>query len=306
MSDEMSALAPQRVRIGPETSEDGGPKLHLGISTCPNDTFAFAALLEGRVDTDGFSFDIDLLDIDQLNRGLIAGQFDLAKTSFHAALSLGDQVIVLPVGSALGFGVGPLLLASQPGTSPRPAGPGEAAALTLCPGEHTTAKWLFDIFYPGATPVQHVVFSEIMPRLAERTADFGVCIHEGRFTYESAGLYRVADLGELWERQTGCPLPLGGLVMRQRHSEEVMRRVSQVISRSLALARDAPETALPVMRRYAQAMDDDILMQHVDFYVNDWTVDLGGVGRGALHEMAQLARKMGDGQARRTVLRVLS
>lgn len=306
MSDEMSALAPQRVHIGPETSGRGGPKLHLGISTCPNDTFAFAALLEGRVDTDGFSFDIDLLDIDQLNRGLIAGRFDLAKTSFHAALSLGDQVVVLPVGSALGFGVGPLLLASQPGTSPRPAAPGEAAALTLCPGEHTTAKWLFDIFYPGVTQVQHVVFSEIMARLAERTADFGVCIHEGRFTYESAGLYRVADLGELWERQTGCPLPLGGLVMRQRHREEVMRRVSQVISRSLALARDAPETALPVMRRYAQAMEDDILMQHVDLYVNDWTVDLGDIGRGALREMAQLEKKMRDGQERRTVLRVLS
>ncbi len=302
----MSEAAPHRVCVGPETSENGGQKLHLGISTCPNDTFAFAALLEGRVDTDGFSFEIDLLDIDQLNRGLMAGQFDLAKISFHAALSLADQVVVLPVGSALGFGVGPLLLASQPGTSPTPTGMAEAAARTLCPGEHTTAKWLFDLFYPDTTQVEHVVFSEIMPRLADGTADFGVCIHEGRFTYESAGLYRVADFGELWERQTGCPLPLGGLVMRQRHGAEVMRRVSHVISRSLAIARDAPETALPAMRRYAQAMDDGILMQHVDLYVNDWTADLGDVGRSALREMAQLAKKLGNGQERQPVLCVLS
>lgn len=299
----MSVPAPQRVYVGADTS--GGQKLHLGISTCPNDTFTFAALLEGRVDTDGFSFEIDLLDIDQLNRGLMAGQFDLAKTSFNAALSLADQIVVLPVGSALGFGVGPLLLASQADTFPRSTGPGERLALTLCPGEHTTAKWLFDLFYPDTTRVEHVVFSDIMPRLVDGAADFGVCIHEGRFTYESAGLYCVADLGDLWERKTCCPLPLGGLVMRRQQSAGTMRRVSEVISRSLAIARDRPETALPAMRRYAQSMEDDVLMQHVELYVNDWTADLGATGRGALGVMAQLSESRGNGQERRPVLDVL-
>lgn len=299
----MSVPAPQRVCVGADTS--GAQKLHLGISTCPNDTFTFAALLEGRVDTDGFSFEIDLLDIDQLNRGLMAGQFDLAKTSFNAALSLADQVVVLPVGSALGFGVGPLLLASQSGTSPSQPGWGEQPALTLCPGEHTTAKWLFDLFYQNTTTIEHVVFSDIMPRLIDGTADFGVCIHEGRFTYESAGLHCVADLGDLWERRTQHPLPLGGLVMRRQCDTDQMRRISQVISRSLAVARDAPETALPAMRRYAQSMDDDVLMQHVKLYVNDWTVDLGDTGRGALRVMAQLAASRGNGQERRPMLDVL-
>lgn len=302
----MSMPAPQRVCVGADASGTSGSKLHLGISTCPNDTFAFAALLEGRVDTDGLSFEIDLLDIDQLNRGLIAGQFDLAKTSFHAALALADQVVVLPVGSALGFGVGPLLLASQAGASPTRPRPGEPPALTLCPGQHTTAKWLFDLFYPDTTAIEHVVFSDIMPRLVDGTADFGVCIHEGRFTYGSAGLHCVADLGELWEAQTNCPLPLGGLVMRQRCGAETMRRVSEVISRSLAIARDAPETALPAMRRYAQTMDDRVLMQHVDLYVNDWTVNLGDTGRGALRVMAQLAANRENGQERGPVLNVLS
>ncbi|TWT74201.1 1,4-dihydroxy-6-naphthoate synthase [Allorhodopirellula solitaria] len=301
----MSEPAPQRVRVGPARGGDGESALHLGISTCPNDTFAFAALLEGRVDTDGLAFEIELLDIDQLNRGLLEGQFDLAKASFHAALSLADQVVVLPVGSALGFGVGPLLLASQPDTSPEQCVPGQPHMLTLCPGEHTTAKWLFDLFYPNTTPVEHVVFSDIMPRLVDATADFGVCIHEGRFTYETAGLHRVADLGERWERETGCPLPLGGIVMRQQHDDETMQRVSQVISRSLAVARQAPETALPAMRRYAQSMDDGVLMQHVDLYVNDWTVNLGDTGRHALEEMAQLSKKEKGPQERRPGLRVL-
>ncbi|EMI40781.1 1,4-dihydroxy-6-naphthoate synthase [Rhodopirellula sp. SWK7] len=288
-----------RVRVG------SGEKMHLAISTCPNDTFAFAALLEGRVDTGGFEFDIDLLDIDQLNHGLIDGHFDLAKTSFHAALSLTEDVVVLPVGSALGFGVGPLLLASKAGEVPRGVSAGENPQLTLCPGEHTTAKLLFDLFYPNTTDVEHVVFSDIMPRLSAGTADFGVCIHEGRFTYEQSGLHCVADLGQLWESATGCPLPLGGLVMRVQHGAEVMQRVSDVISRSLAVSRADPQTALPAMRRYAQAMEDSVLMQHVDLYVNDWTVDLGTVGRDSLRKLTELAGQSRKSEERPPVLRVL-
>jgi 1,4-dihydroxy-6-naphthoate synthase len=144
-----------------------------------------------------------------------------------------------------------------------------------------------------------------MPDLVAGRADFGVCIHEGRFTYQESGLHRIADLGELWEAKTGCPLPLGGLVMRSRHDEALMRRVSGVISRSLAVARANPATALPAMRRYAQSMDDTVLMQHVDLYVNDWTVDLGDVGRDALAKMGQLTNRRGNSQERSSDLRVL-
>lgn len=282
-----------------------GRKVHFGISTCPNDTFAFAALLEGRVDLQGMEFTIDLLDIDQLNAGLMQERFDGAKTSFHAALKLADRVTVLPVGSALGFGVGPLLLAADAGTEPQANDRGGSELLTLCPGELTTAKLLFDLFYPQTTRVEHVVFSEIMPRLTAGTADFGVCIHEGRFTYEQVGLHCVADLGHLWETKTGCPLPLGGLVMRSTQPPEHMREVAGVISRSLEIARNDPSTALPAMRRYAQSMDDAVLMKHVDLYVNDWTVDLGDVGREALAEFSKFACKTKDAQKRSRMLRVL-
>ena len=271
-----------------------GQRLHLGISTCPNDTFAFAGLLEDRVDTRGLQFVVDLLDIDELNRGLLGGRFDVLKASFHAALLATEDTVVLPVGAALGFGVGPLLLSARPGMRPESPSAGSAERpLTLCPGEHTTAKLLFDLFYPESTRIEHVVFSDIMPRLAAGTADFGVCIHEGRFTYQESGLACVEDLGERWEAATASPLPLGGLLMRSRHDETTMQKVVAVISDSLRLADGASETALPAMRRYAQAMEDAVLMQHVELYVNKWTRSLGDVGVAALEKLSEMARKCG-------------
>ena len=123
-------------------------KINLAISTCPNDTFAFHAILENQVDLRGLDFDISLLDIQQLNDGLFAGQFDVAKASFHAAALLTDRTVVLPSGSALGFGVGPLLLSARPKMSPNQTT--DVPRTVLCPGEHSTATMLFRIFYADA------------------------------------------------------------------------------------------------------------------------------------------------------------
>lgn len=277
-----------------------GRPIELGISTCPNDTFAFAALLDGRVDTGGFEFVIHLLDIDELNQNLLGGRFDVLKASYHAALLAVEDIVVLPVGSALGFGVGPLLLSARPDEFPS-----TETQLTLCPGEHTTAKLLFDLFHPNSTRVENVVFSDIMPRLCEASADFGVCIHEGRFTFEQSGLHCVEDLGERWETQTNCPLPLGGLFMRTRDSADTMRSVSDVISNSLTIARTDPTSAVPAMRRYAQSMDEDVMMQHVNLYVNEWTVHLGSDGERSLEKLSQMAMKAGKVRDHSRGLRVL-
>ena len=262
--------------------------IRLGISTCPNDTFAFHGLLTRSVDWRGLDFQIELLDVETLNERLLAGDFDVCKASFHAALLAADDVVVLPSGSALGFGVGPLLLAAEPGT--RPTHPGQ---LTLCPGRHTTAALLFDLFHPRSSRVEHVVFSEIMPRLEARTADFGVCIHEGRFTWEARGLTLVEDLGTRWETDTGCPLPLGGIVASRRLPAATIAAVQQVIHDSLGLALGNRDAALPTMRRHAQEFDDHVLMQHVDLYVNEWTLDLGPTGRRALDALSTRAASVG-------------
>ena len=270
--------------------------IHLGISTCPNDTFAFHGILEKRVDLRGLEFRLELLDVEELNRRLFAGDFDVAKASFHAALLLAGDLGVLPVGSALGFGVGPLLLAARPGTHPRDlvaSAHGPRPARVLCPGEHTTATLLYRLFHADEGALEQVVFSDIMPALETGAADFGVCIHEGRFTWQEHGLALVEDLGDAWERATSTPLPLGGILARHCLGNETIRTVAKVIHDSLGYALAHREATLPTMRRHAQELSDDVLFQHVDLYVNEWTRDLADSGRRALLTLRRHAERVG-------------
>ncbi|QEF96877.1 1,4-dihydroxy-6-naphtoate synthase [Stieleria maiorica] len=280
-------------------------RIRLGISTCPNDTFAFHALMNRLVDWRGLEFDIRLLDIQQLNDQLFAGRFDVAKCSFHAALLLSDSMVVLPSGSALGFGVGPLLLSSA-ADAESAAAPVSTEQVTLCPGQHTTATLLFRLFYPDSTRIEQVVFSEIMPRLVQNTANFGVCIHEGRFTWQDQGLGLVEDLGTRWENETRCPLPLGGLVGDTHLRRDVLQKVQAVVRDSLEFSLADPAGALETMRKYAQEFDDEVLMQHVRLYVNDWTVDLGAIGATALDRLNQKARDAGIIPRQTAGLKILS
>lgn len=262
--------------------------IRLGISTCPNDTFAFHALMNRLVEWRGLEFHVELLDIQELNERLFRGDFDVAKASFHAALRLADRMQVLPSGSALGFGVGPLLLAALPNESPA-----SIEQLTLCPGELTTAALLFQLFYPNSTRMEHTLFSSIMPALKARRADFGVCIHEGRFTWQAEGLSLVEDLGTRWESETQCPLPLGGILGAIDLGDNLLGTIQAVICDSIRHSLASPAEALPTMRKYAQEFDDRVLMQHVELYVNDWTIDLGEIGRDALGKLANRAVSVG-------------
>ncbi len=270
-------------------SDTSRQSIKLGISTCPNDTFAFHGILNGAVDLRGLDFEVELLDIQQLNRRLFAGDFDVAKASFHAALHLADTCIVLPSGSALGFGVGPLLLAAERHQTPLP----NLQQRILCPGEHTTATLLLRLFYGRDLPIEQVVFSEIMPRLKRREADFGVCIHEGRFTWKDEGLSLVEDLGTRWEQETQCPLPLGGIVARRALPRHLLTTIQRVISDSIQYAMSDPAAALPTMRKFAQEFSDDVLMQHVQLYVNQWTIDLGQTGKHSLAVLSDRATQAG-------------
>ena len=262
--------------------------IRLGISTCPNDTFAFHALMHRKIDWRGLDFQVELLDIQQLNSRAFVGDLDIAKVSFHAALFLADQMLVLPSGSALGFGVGPLLLSSKGGQRPT-----DSTQLTLCPGAHTTATLLFQLFYPHTSRLEQVLFSDVMPQLKNREADFGVCIHEGRFTWQSEGLFLVEDLGTRWESETNSPLPLGGIVGSRSLGLDTLRTVQAVILDSLNYGFANRSETMQTMRRYAQELDDTVLMQHVDLYVNDWTIQLGSVGQTALNELSNRAQQIG-------------
>ena len=264
-------------------------RLSIGISTCPNDTFAFHALLERRVDAHGLELEFVLADVEELNEALHAGRLDVAKVSAHAALAHAREVVALPVGWALGRGVGPVVLA--PATPPE-RGARELARV-LCPGRWTTATLLWRLFHPEPVVLEQRLFSEIVPALEAGQADLGVCIHEGRFTWQRRGLRLVEDLGETWERATGDALPLGGPVARAELGAELTGRVVRAIRASLAHALTHREETLPTLRRHAQEEEDEVLWKHVDLYVNAWTEELGETGRGAFRALSRLARERG-------------
>jgi len=269
-----------------------GERLHLGISTCPNDTFCFHGLLTGAVDPHGFDWRIELDDVETLNERLLAGEFDAAKGSFRAALDAADTLGVLDAGAAIGRGVGPVLL-----TARARGGPGELVdgrpARVLTPGRHTTASLLYAMFHRGEGTTRDVVFSEIMPALSAGAADFGVCIHEGRFTYEAAGLRLVEDLGRRWERATGAPLPLGGILARRAMGRERHARLAAAVRASLDHARAHPQAALVTMRAHAQELADEVLRAHVELYVTADTRSLSREAAAALVTLDERARAAG-------------
>ncbi len=266
-------------------------RVRLGISTCPNDTFAFHGLMSGEVRAEGLELEFALADVEELNERLLAGSLDVSKVSFHAALAAAERLVVLPAGSALGFGVGPLVLGA-PGRDRLPAAGGPPPRV-LSPGALTTAALLWRIFHPGAGVLDHVRFDRIPPALQTGQADYGICIHEARFTYGAWGLELVEDLGATWQQHTACPLPLGGIAARADLGPETLGALADAVARSVRFGRQNPEACLPTMRAHAQEQADTALWKHVELYVNDWTEDLGSEGRRALGRLGELAEQAG-------------
>lgn len=261
--------------------------LTLGISTCPNDTFIFDAWINGKL-RHVPPVNCFLKDISELNRMAAAQTVDVIKVSFFAYGLLRDKYRLLNAGGALGRGCGPILVAAidVPGLDKK----NMSVAL---PGELTTANLLFSLCYPDLKNKVYLRFDEIMPAVADKRVDAGVVIHEGRFTYQNYGLEMVKDLGAWWEQETGAPIPLGAIVARKDLGEEMFRLIEAAIRKSLEAARLNPDGALPFMRKFAGEMDDIVIRQHVDLYVNEFTRDLGEAGRHAVNVLFDRAEQEG-------------
>jgi len=263
-------------------------KLTLGFSPCPNDTFLFDALVHGKIDTEGLEFSVVLDDVEALNQRAFAGDLDITKLSYHAyAYALRDYVL-LDAGSALGRNCGPLLI----GRKSLSKAEVEAGTIAI-PGKYTTANFLLSLAYPKATKKEAVLFSEIENLVASGEKTTGLIIHESRFTYAKKGLVKIQDLGEFWENETGLPIPLGGIVIRRGIDLATQQKVNRVLARSVRYAREFPEQALDYVRPHAQEMDEKVMMQHINLYVNDFTEDLGSAGREAVQRMFELAMERG-------------
>jgi 5,8-dihydroxy-2-naphthoate synthase len=251
----------------------------LGFSPCPNDTFIFDALVNKKIDTEGFTFEPVLEDVQTLNEWALQGKLAITKISYGVLPLLLKNYIVLNAGGALGKGVGPLLITKQAGAENK-----DVNEMTIAiPGEHTTAHMLFSLAYPKATKKKFMVFSAIEDAVLNGDVDAGVIIHENRFTYQQKGLHKLVDLGEYWEKQTGNPIPLGGIVMKKSFDTAMQQKVDSLIKRSLEFAFENYPLITDYVKQHSQEMSESVMRQHIDLYVNNYSLQLGGDGKAAVN-----------------------
>lgn len=256
--------------------------LRLSISPCPNDTFMFDGIVNGRVDCEGLAFEVEFHDIEELNAGVQQALPDVSKISCAVLPAITENYRLLDSGAALGRGNGPLLVRRK----------GERGELKhiLVPGEHTTANALIGRLFPEIEVRTPMLFSEIAAAVERGEADGGVLIHEGRFVYARRQLELVADLGLEWEARTQLPLPLGGIVVRRNLPEDVQQRVERVLRRSIEYAFANPMTSREFVKQHAQELEDDVIDKHISLFVNDFSLSLGEEGRQAMEALTGISK----------------
>lgn len=269
-------------------------KLSLGFSPCPNDTFIFDALVNNKIDTEGLEFDVCLEDVETLNKWALEGKLDITKLSFPAFFRSLENYMLLNSGSALGKGVGPLLITDSANEFNTEDINQSSVAL---PGLHTTANLLFSFAYPDAVDKKFILFSEIENALLNRETDLGVIIHENRFTYQQKGLHKVKDLGEYWQEKMESPIPLGGIAINQSIKRSTALKVDQLIRKSLDFAFSNYPFITDYVKQHSQSMSEDVMRQHIDLYVNNYSLDLGEEGKLAIENLYQVFQEINNLEA---------
>jgi 1,4-dihydroxy-6-naphthoate synthase len=258
--------------------------LSLGFSPCPNDTFMFHALVHDLVRIPDVRFETQMDDIEALNRRALgeasAPRLAISKVSASALAFLLDDYAVLGSGAALGRGVGPLVV-TRPDEKLRSLADLSGKRIGV-PGLRTTAYLLLSLFAPPDLEIVAMRFEQIMPRVASGELDGGLIIHESRFTYAEHGLVALADVGQLWEQDTGLPLPLGLIVARRELGPALVTSVERAIAESVGYAREHPSESAEYIRAHAQEMDPEVCERHIALYVNERSIDLGDEGRRAV------------------------
>jgi 1,4-dihydroxy-6-naphthoate synthase len=272
-------------------------KLSLGFSPCPNDTFIFDAMIHQKIDTEGLEFEVFYEDVETLNQKAFKAELDITKLSYHAYAYLTEKYVLLHAGSALGFGVGPLLICENEEYSSTDGYENlklQSSGLSIgIPGKYTTANFLLSLAFPDAKNKLEMKFFEIESALLNQKIDLGVIIHENRFTYQEKGLIKIIDLGEYWENLTQGPIPLGGIMIKRDLPDNVKQKVNRIIKRSVQYAFDHPLEGMDFICSLSQEMSKDVINKHIELYVNKFSLDLGDVGRKAVETFFKEAHKLG-------------
>ena len=254
--------------------------LTLGFSPCPNDTFIFDALVNNNIDTGDLQFDIVLEDVQTLNDRALQGKLDITKLSYGVLPLVLEKYIVLNSGSALGNGVGPLLIKNEELKIKN-----IEDHLIAIPGEHTTAHLLFSLAYPDAKNKIFLRYDEIENFVLDGKG-LGVIIHENRFTYADKGLHKITDLGDYWEKETGKSIPLGGIVIKRSIDSKIKIQVDKLIRQSIEYAYKHHYKELTgYVKKHSQEMSEIVMRKHIDLYVNNYSINLGEAGKDAVKKL---------------------
>lgn len=264
-------------------------KITIGFSPCPNDTFIFDALINKKIDLQGLTFEPVLEDVQTLNAWAQEGRLDVTKISYGALPKVLGQYRLLESGGALGMGAGPLLIGQRPLDEKDIEAAVNKGPIAI-PGVDTTAHLLFAMAFPEALNKTFCVFNEIEQAVADGKAAAGVIIHENRFTYRQKGLHLWKDLGAHWEQATGGPVPLGGIVAHQRLPEAIALTIDELIRQSLQHAFNNYPVLPPFVTDNAQEMDPTVMRQHIDLYVNPYSLGLGPDGHKAVDKLIDTYR----------------
>jgi 1,4-dihydroxy-6-naphthoate synthase len=260
----------------------------LGFSPCPNDTFIFDALVNQKIDTEGISFDVYLEDVQTLNVWAKSGKLNISKISYGVLPIVQNNYSLLSSGGALGKGVGPLLISKKSVTDLAEIDTMKIAV----PGINTTAHVLFSMAFPNAKSKQFLVFNEIENAVLSGAVDAGVIIHENRFTYQDKGLVKLMDLGAYWEEKLDCPIPLGGIIMQNTFDLATQNKIEQLIKKSVEYAFQYYPQITEYVRCHAQEMSESVMRQHIDLYVNNYSIDLGIEGRKAVNTLMNVYQNL--------------
>ncbi len=260
----------------------------LGFSPCPNDTFIFDALVNQKNDTEGFTFDVLLEDVQTLNEWALTEKLNISKISYGVLPLVQKNYTLLSSGGALGKGVGPLLISKNPLEDLTAVNQMKIAV----PGINTTAHLLFSMAFPNAKNKQFLVFHEIESAVLSGSVDAGVIIHENRFTYQDKGLVKLMDLGAYWEEKLDCPIPLGGIIMQNKFDLATQSKINRLIKKSVEFAFENYPQITDYVRSHAQEMSEAVMRQHIDLYVNNFSIDLGTEGRKAVDTLIEVYLKI--------------
>jgi 1,4-dihydroxy-6-naphthoate synthase len=258
----------------------------IGFSPCPNDTFIFDALVNNKIDTQGFTFTTHLQDVQTLNKWALQNKLPITKISYGAMPLLLQHYKILNSGSALGNGVGPILI-----THPNLQNEVVDNCMVAIPGQNTTAHLLFSLAYPNAKNKIFMQYDDIENFVKEQKG-LGVIIHENRFTYLQKGLEKIIDLGDYWEQQYHVPIPLGGIVIDKNIDLTIQKKIDELIKKSIEYA----FTQYPFINQYiqthSQEMSEEVMRQHIDLYVNNFSIKLGINGRFAITKLIEIYQQL--------------